>query len=230
MAQSVTSFALIVGGMLSGFLGARSHALAWTTQCTIGFDDNLEFIFENAAANSFANQTTSIEGTLALCPQPGPVTDTKSCWVYRHSCQAGTYISVYPQNESHYHLSFEDPTIDCVTAQGFGRPDQGGNCVNANWPAERRRLQTHDGRTWIEVAHKDDATASYRLFDMPSIDVGGTVPIQLWYQKPDGSVWGWSSLSPGNLDLGLTDVTAVWLRAAPGEGRSITINWFVVRI
>ncbi len=199
--------------------------------CTVGFDQNLQIIFDSAV-NTFANRTTSTGKTLDYCPTPGPRTDTLSCWVYRQSCEPGKYVSVYPQNASHFHISFADPTINCIDDGEFGRRNgRGGKCVPAEWASEPRILQTHNGRTWIEIAYKDYATASYNVFDMASINIGGTTPIQLWYEKADGSVWGWDRLTAGNLDLGLTGVKALWIRSADVEQlKGITINSFVVRI
>jgi hypothetical protein len=75
----------------------------------------------------------------------------------------------------------------------------------------------------------DRVTANPRVFDVATIRIGGTEPLQFWFQKTDGSWWFWSNLGPGYWDLSpyAFDIMQVWI---VGAGKSTpTIQSIVVR-
>ena len=71
-----------------------------------------------------------------------------------------------------------------------------------------------------------------RRFDLRTIEVGGTVPIQVWFRKTDGSVWGYSNLPVGVWDVSgaAAGIVAVWISGAPGQvNEGFRINSFSIR-
>jgi hypothetical protein len=191
-----------------------SPAMAHT--CNVQFDQNLNII-TNVAKDTFANPTRLVSGSYVGCASPLPNTDTGTCWDYRQGCEAGNTFTFFPQYYGHFHAVFDDPTISCLdlSTGGFGRLVS-GVCQPANWVAEGRYAMSHVNDEWMELAHKNGTT--YSSFILNAIAVGSE-PIQLWYKKTDGSVWGWSNLGANTYwgtDTG--PIVAVWISGADGSG------------
>lgn len=200
-------------------------APAQAVTCTVGFDQNMHW-FVDQARSGFAYPSTYVPtgsgtGHYTYCPQPWPNTTTNNCWMYWQFCTAGKGFSVFAQVKEFYYLAFDDPSITCMNSQGWwGRPNSSGGCTMANWGWEPRHLLAVGGsnnQPWLEIAQKD-TSANYHLFKLKTLHVEG--PIQLWYKKPDGSVWGWSNLpAVGAVNWSLQiDATIVWVGPGSSSG------------
>src|SRR5262249_32415092 len=107
---------------------------------------------------------------------------------------------------------------------------KGGQCVvPADWADEKRyALSMPDD--WWEVLLLDDRGA-LMTFDLETISVAGTVPIQMWFRKTDGSVWGWQELGAGvkwDTSGGASGIIAAWIGPVAGQHESFNISDFSV--
>ena len=220
----------LVAALLSA-VGVRAHP--WTTECNINFDNNfaLANIYEQARATFGVSTGISASGQLQVC---NPATHL-ACWFYRQRCGVPGYVNVEPVGYPHFHLSFEDPTLtdpatSCFVNGGFGRK-VGGVCTAPDWSREPRVLNPHDQTQWTKVWLADRVSAAPRVFDVASLRIGGTQPVQFWFQKTDGTWWFWGSLGPGLWDLSAYafDVMQVWIRGAGGAVSTPTIQGIVIR-
>ena len=208
---------------------STAEAHNWTGSCTVNFDNlfALTWVYANARS-TFAQRTGLTNGNPALCTAAH-----QSCWTYRHRCGAN-YVNVDDDSGySHVHLSFEDPGFDAghhgAPSCGFADPGDGygsgmmkrvnGVCVTPDWKREPRWLHTHDNQQWVKVFLAPSGSVQPKIYDMPRIRIGGTLPVQLWFRKASTGQWFyWSSLAPGNwnLDSWVHDVDQVRIRAAAG--------------
>jgi hypothetical protein len=214
--------------------------------CAVNWNDRLAVgLMYNQAADTFVVPTRLVNGkhvasrTLERSPTSAQ-TDT-SRWEYRQLCGPGV-ISVWDQYAGHFHLMFKDPAIGACfassvingeTINGFGR-NINGKCVAPDWQGEPRVAFSMGGGTWWEILNLDFFSAFgnggqgiTRAFDLNSISVGGTVPIQLWFKKADGSVWGFSRLSPGvnwNVEGSASGIVAAWVGPELGDNSPFVIN------
>lgn len=220
--STIAALVPLVTGIALLTIGPAAQAAT----CTIAFDQGWGNIF-NYAKDTFAVPTMwNSDGQHVQCPSPVPNTDTGTCYTYRQACVPGRTFTVFPQQHGHFHASFDDPTINCISSGGFGRK-QGGKCVKAAWWAEPRFLQSHAKTHWVEIAHKDFSGNWYTFSNLQSISVGSQ-PIQLWYKKPDGSVWGWSNLGANtNHPLNTGPTIAVWISGAEEATGPYTIYSFI---
>lgn len=70
-------------------------------------------------------------------------------------------------------------------------------------------------------------TGSYFQFDLRVISVGQQ-PIQLWFEKPDGSVWGWSELAANTLHfLNTGPARIAWVSGSANATGSYKIDYWV---
>lgn len=194
--------------------------------CNVTFDDRAGFAFiYKQARDTFAVPTGWYNGVRDICPRPVPTTDTGSCSVYRQRC-GDNYFTFFPNNYNHYHLTFDDPTINCIDTRsgGLGR-QRGSVCEAAAW-YEPRSVVSHLRDAYIELAYKNGRDSTPYTFRLYTINVGSQ-PIQLWFKKPDGSVWGWSHLGPNtNWAVNTGPTTTVWISGAPSASSRFTILGF----
>ena len=227
--RTITAVSLAAGL----FMVQVPSASALAQECNVNWDDPsaLGYIFDQARAAWVVPTTLDSNEQLALCNTSGNSAQTNpSCWQYRQNC-GNARISVWDQYDGHYHLFFEDPSIGaCFINNGFGRKI-GGRCVAPDWVHEPRYAISHDGNAWWEILLLGPSH-DLKTFDLKTISVGGTTPIQMWFRKVDGSVWGWSQLPAGvNWDVSgsASGIVAVWISAVAGNASPFTINGFSIR-
>ena len=144
---------------------------------------------------------------------------------YRAKC-VQHYVNVEPMTYGHFHLTFEDPTIDCVTGSGFGR-QVGPDCVAADWDQEPRRLNSHVADHWIRIWMEHGSTHQPVPFDLRRIHVGLSTPIQLWFRTQNGTWWCWDELDDAEtwvLEQWATNVVEVRIRGSASASGSFLIH------
>ena len=125
-------------------------------ECGINFDDA-------GAINALPNDARD---TFALAP-------------YRQNCDNHVVV-VEPLTHGHFHLSFEDPTIDCYGGIGPGGSwaagrTNGSDCDPADWVNEPRFVNSHVQDHWISVWMANGSMeTSNRLLESsaPGVDCG----------------------------------------------------------
>jgi hypothetical protein len=234
----------LCSALLATLSPSAGLAHSYTGECTVDFDNlfALTHTYQNAR-NTFASSTgLAPDGTLQVCAP-----ENIACWTYRHRC-GSNYINIDDDSGyGHYHLSFSHPGFD--GSCGFSDPGDGGGagmmkkvtfgalppwfpgisiCVVPTWKTEPRVLNTHDSAQWISIFVESSATHLPKVFDLTTISIGGSIPIQFWFHTTSGQWWYWSSLNPGNRDLSawVHDVDEVRIRAANGQVGPVTINQF----
>jgi hypothetical protein len=229
----------LVIGLLTAS-GAVAHS--WLAECTIAFDNEfaLTWVYANARGNFAAYTGLSDTGEPEYCDPD----EHLACWTYRERCGSRGYVNVdeAPTGRyGHFHLSFEDPVFNdpdtlCFVdpgdgfGSGYGRKS-GGTCVAADWKNEPRFVSGHEPSHFIRLWVEDRVTHDPRSFDIASIRIRGPADGQVWFRKTDGSWWYWPRLAPGrwNLSAWTWDITDLYLRAADGEGTSVSFDDVVVR-
>ena len=94
--------------------------------------------------------------------------------------------------------------------------------------------------SWFEITllrYVGDPSATVKpgrliTFDLKTIHVGGNTPIQLWFRKTDGSVWGFHSLAAGvnwNISDSASDIVAAWISGANGSRENFVLDNFSIR-
>jgi hypothetical protein len=215
-------------------LPSVSYSANPLASCAVNWDNPnaLGRIYDKASTTFAVASTYDSNGRLVYWdpkpaePIPSSAQTNPKRWMYKEYCGNG-YISVWVQNYSHFHLSFEDPSMNCVNEFGFGRMI-GGKCVSpADYAREPRVAESHDGFSWWEILYLNGGTL--KTFDLKTISVGGDTPIQMWFRKVDGSVWGWPELGAGvnwNVSGSASGIVAVWVSAKAGNPYSFRINDF----
>jgi hypothetical protein len=166
---------------------------------------------------------------------------------------------------SHFHMFFDNPTIDvlandgnpvcfCSNGDGFGAGygfRVNGTCSNScpNWGVENRNVVTaHDASAWVKIWYEDTSTHQPRVFDVPYIQISDTpgwndatgtwdpaVPMELWFQKTDGSWWFWPSLAPTgsgwswDISGDANDMIQMQFKSAAGAGSPTQLLGLVIR-
>lgn len=94
----------------------------------------------------------------------------------------------------HFHLAYEDPTIDCLDENGlFGRGEPGNCTALADPSAEPRSLISHDAYQTIRII-RQSVLGIPSTFSMVSFVNYGGEPVKFRYRK--GAVWyQWGSLA-----------------------------------
>jgi hypothetical protein len=220
-----------------------AFSYAANQSCTVDFSNRaaLANMFQQAswtfAVASTVVNTQIVQWTKRESSPTSAQTDLNR-WQYRQGCDGGR-ISVWDQYDGHFHLSFRDPTLSCLAANGFGRMI-GRNCVApTDYTLEPRVAISHDGSAWWEILllnyqglpNPAGSPGAVRAFDLKTIAVGGTTPIQMWFRKIDGSVWGFSKLGAGtNWDVSgsASGIVAVWISAVSGNDEPFTIDGFTL--
>jgi hypothetical protein len=213
------------------------HAHSWLAECNIGFDNQFALQWNYAQARgTFAQHTgLSASGDPEVCDS----TEHIACWTYRQRCGSRGYVNVQEAplgTYGHFHLMFEDSTLTCFAdggdglGAGFGRETTGG-CVAADWKSEPRFAAGHEEKHFMRIWVEDRVTHDPRIFDVASIRVRGPADAQVWFRKADGSWWYWPRLGPGrwNLSAWTWEITDLYVRAADGEGTSVSFDDVVVR-
>jgi hypothetical protein len=207
-------------------------AFAHVEECIINWDNRfaLSNILQQARATFVVPTTFDQNGQLTACQTTGnSAQNNLNCWQYQHPCGHGR-ISVWDQYYRHFHLGFEDESISsCFIDGGFGRMID-NRCVAPDWAGEPRIATSHAGDAWWEILLLAP-NGDLKTFDLETIAVGGTTPIQMWFRKVDGSVWGWSELPAGaNWDVSgsASGIVAVWVSAVAGNISPFTINDFSI--
>ena len=112
-------------------------------------------------------------------------------WV--QACGTGE-IKVEPTVYSHYHLSYEDPTIDCLDENGMYGRGEPGNCDALDDPTlEPRFLGSHQGNEIIRIRLMgDDGPLPFR---MDSFNNVGDEAVRFSYKNGAGQWFQWPSLA-----------------------------------
>ena len=233
---------LILAGLSAGLL-AYSPTISAAT-CSITFDNPSAMlrVFDSAKATFAFPGTYVVENNKKvqkICPN---LTNSRlnhpNCTNYEQLCATASgdsYVFVWDQSpDRHYHLMFEDPRLDasCSMDGGYGRKLPNGECdSNAPvWYIEHRYAVSMAPNAWWEIGVYQPSTKGLRVFNLDSISVG-SVPIQIWFRKTDGSVWGWSNLGANtNWSLGkaANDIVIAWVSGAPSARNVFTIYGFNV--
>lgn len=222
---------LSAGLLLATVALAGKSQEAQAVLCTNSFNSNMNLFYNNAADTFAYPSMYAGSPNYQQCPAPLPNTDTGSCWMHRKTCVSGRFFSSFIQGgTNHYHMGYKDSTVGpptgCFTSPGglSGRKVN-GSCVAVNPVAEQRQLSAMFATDWIEIAQKN-FSGGYIPFDFKTINIAGTRNIQLWFQKTDGTVWGWNSLPPANTNINSGPVTAVWISGDNSSGPGYTISDF----
>lgn len=213
----------------------------WTGECLVDFDSLFALTNTYAQARStFAVPTAfSSSETLDTCKP-----DSIACWTYRHRCSS-SYVNLDDfSGYGHLHLSFTNPGFD--GSCGFGDPGDGygvgmrkrvpgtsgpQGCVTPDWKQEPRLVNTHEAGHWLRFFLEDSVEHLPKVFDMTTIRIGPSVPVQLWFRNSLDEWWYWPSLGANWWDVSpwMHDVVEVRFRAADGEIGPITIEDFHIR-
>jgi hypothetical protein len=223
---------IVIATLMAG-LGVGTSARAATT-CGINFDDyNALKGLYHKASDGFAWQTSRYSDS--RCTDPSAATgDSRmnhpNCRMYEQSCGASTKIFVWNQNDTHYHMYFQDPAY---SGNGTGCPTAShkvnGVCQAVDAAALQRYLGAHEANQWMEIGRTTDPISTLSPFAMYSVDVK-VGPIQLWFKRTNGTVAGWNSLPQGNWLIPTGDVVAVWISNAAGSPAEIELWDFAVTV
>ena len=228
------------------FLLLPGVSYAATLDCTVNFSNRtaLFYLVDNAAS-TFAVPSTIVNGRIVPWAQTEPLPSSAQTdlnrWEYRENCDLSR-ISVWDQYHGHFHLVFRDPSVKLCSVAGrttFGRRIN-GQCVPIDPLTEPRYAASMFSNSWFEILllnyaglpNPAGSPGTLRAFDLKTIEVGGTTPIQMWFRKIDGSVWGFSNLGAGvNWDVSgaASGIVAIWISGAPGAQGSFVINGFSIR-
>ncbi len=234
----------------------RGHT--WLAECDIAFDNEfaLTTIYAQARATFAYSTGLTAAGQFEICDPARH----GACWTYRERCGSRGYVNVeekprlvkrrVPTNVpgryrividvaryGHFHLGFQDPTVNCPFApaadglgSGFGR-EMGTSCIVADWKREPRIAMTHDSAQPLRVWVEDSSTHAPRMFDVVSINNRGGVASQVWFRTADGSQYGWPRLEPNvwNISADAWEIMELFISAAAGEIGPIAIDNIIVR-
>jgi len=165
------------------------------TICFVGFDDHATL---DGISNSPQGETTFVYAPY-----------------YRQDCGDAGQVRVEPITpyHFHYHLNFEDPTIDCVDPDNdwkFGRTVDGECEVVPDFAAEPRYLGSHLGDEIIRVRAHDVGTGVQIPFDVISFQVVTDEAVRFRYKTLGGQWFEFNNLGgPTNWGVSAYDVTEV---------------------
>lgn len=177
--------------------------------------------------------TVDFANAFSLAVLPNAAADTFALdpyWI--EPCSSGTVIKVESVNYSHFHLSFEDPAIDCYDFDtgGMGRTIN-GECEGA-WPyyLEPRFVQGHTGEHIIKVHVRQNNQAKWFNFD--GIRVRDNVPVLVRWRKQNSSTWESTAAYEGFtwFPNTINGVIEVEVRALTPIGPVMSIDDFVIDV
>ncbi|HUF08290.1 MAG TPA: hypothetical protein VMO47_03145, partial [Rhodothermales bacterium] len=169
------------------------------TICFVGFDSQ-------ASLSSITNSPQG-ETTFVFAP------------FYRQDCDVAE-VRVEPTTpfHLHYHLNFEDPTINCVDTDNdwkFGRMVNGDCEVLSDFAAEPRYLGSHYGDEIIRIRAHDPSTGNPIPFDVPSFQVVTDEAVRFRYETVGGQWFEWANLGgPTNWGVSVFDAVQVLITNA----------------
>jgi hypothetical protein len=235
--------------VIATLLGAASVGTTATaaTTCPINFDDyNALKGIRQSAVFTVAEKTDGATGD--VCRGTYRTPDSRmshpECRMYEQACgysfsgdpnRTGssplfvpTNIFVWNQSNFWYSLLYEDPAyMSGICAPGSLYVNN--TCQKAPDPAKLARYLGAQANEWLEIGRTTVPVSSLKPFAMYSVDVKHG-PIQLWFQKTDGSVWGWNSLPQGNWLIPTGDVMAVWISNASGSNTYVELWDFAATV
>ena len=240
-----TAIATIFFGVALLLSGAKPSSAAPLPDCKVDFSDRTALLnLYEQAAGIFVWPSTMVNGKITnwQVPETGPTSAQTNMnrWQYRQTC-ASSRLSVWDQ----YSAMMLPPRYPwCLASRGFGRlvsiPFSGNLCLPIfDYAAEPRVAEAHYGSTWWEIELLDyvgGPTATVmpgklRAFDLKKVEVGGTTPIQIWFRKTDGSVWGFNSLAAGathDVSGSAKNIVAVWISAADSNAATFSLKSFTI--
>jgi len=214
---------------LAAVAGSAGFARA-QNQCLISFDDT--FALSNVYAQArthFGFETKFNTSTNRYEQCDSAADDWQNCWVYRERCNSSTfYVNAWPwSSANHFHMFFDSPVLQNPTCHcdpgdgygdGFGMSGGPGHCITNSCPiwgeATRKSIYPHTSDDWAFIWMEQNGDKTQHTFTMKDITIGGTKSVELWYEKTDGTTWGWDELPPGYYVLYATDAKAVWINTA----------------
>jgi hypothetical protein len=219
--------------VIATLLGAASVGTSATaaTTCPINFDDyNALKSIRESAVYTVAEKTDG--STSDYCRGTYRTPDGRmshpECRMYEQSCGSGTNVFVWNQSRSWYGLIYEDPAYTSgICAPGSLYVNH--TCQKAPDPAKLPRYLSAGTNDWLEIGRTTVSVTTLKPFAMYSVDIKHG-PIQLWFQKTDGSVWGWNSLPQGNWLIPTGDAMAVWISNAADSNTYVELWDFAATV
>lgn len=144
-------------------------------------------------------------GLLAAVPDAAELTFIFDPW-WRQTCGLNAEVRVEPLVYNHFHLVYEDSTIDCITEDGhFGRGEP-GDCDPLPDPAlEPREIGTHTGAEVLRITRRTAGTGELRTFSLASFANTSSEPVKVRYRRAAPPNWfQWNSLA-GNTIWDVSD-------------------------
>jgi hypothetical protein len=221
MIVSSTTRRLLLVATLAVTLGAAERG-AQADSCTTTFDNSTS-VARIYGQWKIWGQLTKIgaSGESLQCPGSQRIED-ESCIGYNEPC-GSTWLEVRPARPSGYQvfgLHFDNAAYSdnklCNISQSELGYLVGSTCTPIpNILTQGRKYGSDTGIDWTRIARRTSLGGGFAFFDLTYLNLQQG-PIQLWYQKRDGSVYGWNSLSPAYYYLGgyAIDVSAVWIGPA----------------
>jgi hypothetical protein len=139
---------------------------------------------------------------------------------YRQDCSDAGQVRIEPITPFylHYHLNFEDPTIDCVDPDNdwkFGRTVDGECEVVPDFAAEPRYMGPHYGNEIIRIRAHDVGTGVQMPFDVISFQVVTDEAVRFRYKNEGGQWFEWNNLGgPTNWGVSAYDAVEVLITNA----------------
>jgi hypothetical protein len=157
-----------------------STGLPSESECHVGFDN----------PDVLAALPDQAQATFALDP------------FYYEPCRTG-FIRVEPLKYNHYHLVYEDPTVQCFDENGLMGRGEFGDCEALDDPtAEPRLLGSHHGSEVVRIRYTSGGGLNLPLaFSLQSFANVGGEPVKFRYRKTTGEWFQWNSLAGNTLWL-----------------------------
>ena len=139
---------------------------------------------------------------------------------WRQDCGDAGQVRVEPITPfyEHFHLNFEDPTIDCVDPDNGWKSGRtvGDECeVVSDFAAEPRYLGPHLGNEIMRIRAHDQSTGDPIPFDVISFANVGDEPVRFRYRNEGGQWFEWPSLGgPTNWGVNAYDAVEVLITNA----------------
>ena len=191
----------------------------------------LTFVFVPQASPQLGECALTFDNAGALGAIAQQAAATFAPGGYTMPCSSHS-LNVESVTWGHFHLNFEDPSVSCMWAEeggivGYGRDDGSGGCLPVDWDHEPRYLVSHKNDKWIKIWLEDGSSHQPRAFDLRRMHVGAGPPIQLWFQKQDGTWWFWDQLKGAKnwkLEQWSKDVVEVRIRGSSGSSGPYVIR------
>ncbi len=134
-------------------------------------------------------------GLLGATPDDTQNTFLFTPW-WRQACGVDAEVRVIPMVYSHFHLVYEDPTIDCYDADGLAGRSQGDECVALADPAmEPREAAGHTGIEVLQIVRRHADLGTTQTFGLLSFANVGSQAVKVRYRKSNGDWFQWPSLA-----------------------------------